>query len=568
MDSEGKHHYFKIPAVVLAVVLVLAAAWHWGRPAYRQHQERRNVAAAQAFLARGDYRNAWLSARLALLLNSNNVPACRILAGVAEAARSPAALDLRQRIAALDPTVENKLALATAGLRFQNPPFPLTTQILGQLADTATNLVAFHLAATELALRLNHLAEAERQLETALRLEPTNQLFQLNLAVLRLNSTNPAVVNTARDTLNGFRTDANLGPSALRSLVAERLIHDDLPAARDYSTQLLATAQANLGDHLQHLGILKRSQSPELAARLKTVQRDTATNALLAAQTAAWMEANGFMAETVGWLTTLPASIQTQPAVQLALVDYYLGTTNWQGLLQFTAKGDWREMNFLRLAFLSHAWRELGEPVVADANWNSAVNQSDNQLGALNALLELAGRWQMKTAQEDLLWRIVRRNPEAVWAQQGLEQLYLAAGNTRKLYQLYSELLARSPQNTGIKNNLAATALLLKTNLTQACQMAAEIHVQSSNDPVIVSTYAYALHLQGRDREGLAALQQLKPAQLEQPSVALYYGVLLAASGDHAQAAHFLALAEQDGHLLPEEKQLRLAAGNPETLKH
>ena len=58
-----------------------------------------------------------------------------------------------------------------------------------------------------------------------------------------------------------------------------------------------------------------------------------------------------------------------------------------------------------------------------------------------------------------------------------------------------------------LKNNLAATALLLKTNLTQACQWAAEVYAQNTNDPDVVSTYAYALHLQGRNQEGLAAFR-------------------------------------------------------------
>ncbi|HTL72056.1 MAG TPA: hypothetical protein VL863_02040, partial [bacterium] len=130
-----------------------------------------------------------------------------------------------------------------------------------------------------------------------------------------------------------------------------------------------------------------------------------------------------------------------------------------------------------------------------------------------------------------------------------------------KLYELYAAQFARLPQNLALKNNLAATALLLHTNLTQACQWAAEIYRQRPAEPVIVSTYAFALHEQGHDAEGMAALQKLSSAQLEQPSVALYYGVLLAATGDKAKARPFLALAEKGGQLLPEEKRLLTEAG-------
>ena len=133
-------------------------------------------------------------------------------------------------------------------------------------------------------------------------------------------------------------------------------MHNDAGGALNYSTQLLANAQATVNDRLQHLGILKRLQSPALTVQLNALQRDAATNATMAAQTARWMESNGYLSETVGWLNTLPASIQTQTPVRLAFVDCYINTTNWPALRKLTSSGDWGEMDFLRLAFSSRAW--------------------------------------------------------------------------------------------------------------------------------------------------------------------------------------------------------------------
>jgi tetratricopeptide (TPR) repeat protein len=237
-------------------------------------------------------------------------------------------------------------------------------------------------------------------------------------------------------------------------------------------------------------------------------------------------------------------------------VDCYLADDNWQALRDLTSKGSWEEMEFLRLAFLSRAWSKLGEPVMADGDWNSAVSLAGDRLGALNALLQLTGRWEMAREQEDLLWRILRRFPDAGWAQYDLELLYFASGNTRGLYQLYSERLAVLPQNVELKNDLASTAMLLKTNLNSACQWAAEVYAQKTNDPVIVSTYAYALHLQGRNNDGLTVLERLNRAELKQPSVALYYGVLLSDAGESTEAMPYLQIAQAKGRLLPEEKQL------------
>jgi hypothetical protein len=555
MDDEKRYLKYWI---VAGVVIFLALAVFPGRSIYRHLKEKHSAAQAQVFFSKGDYRSAWLSAQQAWLLNSNNVQACLMMAELSDAAHSPATLDWCQRLVKLSPAITNKLLLASAGLRYQSDPYPLTSQVLDDLSASAASVPDFHIVSAELDLSLHRMAEAETQFEAACQLEPTNRLFQLNLAVIRLDLTNAtaAVADEARAKLKAFSSDTNLGPPALRSLIADRLMHDDGNGALDYSTQLLANAQANLNDRLQNLGILRRVQSAALTTQLNALQRDAATNAAMAAQTASWMQANGFLPETVSWLKTLPANIQAQTPVRLALVDCYLKTTNWLGLRNLTSSGDWGEMDFLRLAFLFRAWDELGEPLVADGDWRSAVSQAGERLGALTSLLELANGWQLPRAQEDLLWRILREFPDARWAQDSLERLYFEAGNTAGLYQLYTKQLSRSPQSAALKNNMAATALLLKTNLTQACQWAEEVYVQSPDNPDVVSTYAYALHLQGRNQEGLDALQKLKPSQLEQRSVALYYGVLLSATGKASEAAPYLQIAQTKGQLLPEEEQL------------
>jgi hypothetical protein len=81
---------------------------------------------AGLFFAKGDYRNAWLSVRQALLVNSNNVQACRIMAELEDAVHSPATLDWCRRRAALSPATDNKLLLASVRLivksnHFGNP---------------------------------------------------------------------------------------------------------------------------------------------------------------------------------------------------------------------------------------------------------------------------------------------------------------------------------------------------------------------------------------------------------------------------------------------------------------
>src|SRR5258708_8641122 len=94
-----------------AVVGISIACAFYGLPAYGEYKESRCWRQAGAFLRAGDLANTSLSARQVLQLNPKNVEACRIIAELAESSYSPAAVDWRQRIAELAPTVANKLKL-------------------------------------------------------------------------------------------------------------------------------------------------------------------------------------------------------------------------------------------------------------------------------------------------------------------------------------------------------------------------------------------------------------------------------------------------------------------------
>jgi len=177
-------------AGIIGTLAVLAVAGWLSRPVYRHFKERREVAQAQRFLAAGDFRNAVLSAHQALSLNPTNVAACRVMVTLADLSHNPIALDFQQRIALTEPTVENKLQMAMMGLRYQRPPYPLTGQLLSDLAPVATNLARYQVVAASLAVALRRPNEAEMHFEAAVKLDPTNQLDALNLAVIRLESTN------------------------------------------------------------------------------------------------------------------------------------------------------------------------------------------------------------------------------------------------------------------------------------------------------------------------------------------------------------------------------------------
>jgi predicted Zn-dependent protease len=105
------------------------------------------------------------------------------------------------------------------------------------------------------------------------------------------------------------------------------------------------------------------------------------------------------------------------------------------------------------------------------------------------------------------------------------------------------------------KNNLAAVSLLLNNQMSQAHQMAREVYQANPTNEVFASTYAWSLHVQGKSAEALQTMEKLAPRHLENPSIALYYGALLATNRQPEKAKLFLDIAAR-AQLLPEEKAL------------
>jgi predicted Zn-dependent protease len=539
----------------VVVVIGLLGLWFYGRPAYRHHQETRSAQQSRRFMAKGDYPNASLSARLALQRNPRNVEACRVTAELAELSRSPSALDWRRRVAEAEPTIENKLMLASTAMRVQGPPYPLATQTLEELTDAGKGVAAYHAACAELALKLKNAGEAATRFEQASRLEPSNEPYQLNLAVLRLQSTNAAVASDARATLERLQASPQLGAVALRWLVAANVTRSDLATAERFSKQLVAGAQSVPADRLQYLTILREARSSEFTPYLESLQRTALTNAPEVYGLSAWMLNHGLVDDALGWLTNCSAKVRSDQPVPLALVDCYMAKKDWAALETFLLEQKWADRECLRWAYLSRAASEQKQNLAAESRWRTAVREADDRFGPLMAILGLATTWGRAQAKEDLLWRIAQRFPGERWALHELEQIYMAAGKTHGLNKVYSTMASYDTRNLAAQNNWVATSLLLKLSLPKAHELAKEVFTQSPGQKDFAATYAYSLHLQGRTKDGLAVFHELKPEALETPSVALYYGVLLSAAGNTNNAGKYLEIA-RESHCLPEEKAL------------
>jgi len=599
--------------ITATTVVVLGVLGYWqGRPLYRKHKERSFLNMARLFAAKGEDMKAVICARNAFYYNPSNAEACLLLGDLADRARSPQAIIWRKRLVEIAPTMENRVRLVDSALRYDAPPYPVAATALEEFLPVDRNQATYHLLTARLALQLKQFNRAEAAFEQAIKLDPTNALHRLNLAVLRLGSTNTALAQAARRTLEDMRDHPQLGSEALRSLANERMSRTNLAEARAYSEALQRRDDCSLADRLTHLSILHGLRSPDLDARLREVQAQCATNAAHAGELGLWMLGHRRAREAMTWMNSLAPDLRLRQPVPATIAACYEALGDWHGLQVFLEKANWGDRDFLKSALLARALRQQAERTAADSYWREAMRlasaraellallaQTTRKWGWTNETLEVLNQlstrftaqpWAMQyvfqqyyamgntQAMSQVLSGLLNPDPSdtnapviaatltamsarfaaqpwAVWVLQHLFDHYVNTGNTPGLYQILSMALTRDSENTVLKNNLATVSLLLRTNLPAAHQLAGQAYQREPANPAVASTHAFSLHVQGKTAEGVAVMDKLKPAELRQPSLAAYYGVLLTSAGQWAKARQYLALAESP-RLLPEERAL------------
>ena len=553
MDDVTKSR-IKISLMVFGILLLAGLGLWFGRPAYRNWKQTRFLKQAHAYLAKSDYPNASLCARKILIVNPANVEACRIMARLAETFHSPQLINWRQRILELQPNVlTNHLDLAKAA--FVQGNLPLARKALQGVDEKDQKTAAYQELAGLLAAAANQIRAGEEHLAEALRLDPENKRLQLNLAVLQLQSHDQSTANAARESLEKLTTDEQFRLDALRTLMVAAMRTNDLRSALALSDRLIADPKAAFSDCLSHLALLKKSSTNEGAAYLAKLQKEAVDKPQNIASLVGWMIGQDNAEQARQWVTHLPPKVQEEMPVVMATVDIYQAQKDWKALNALLQKKKWDGLEFARLALLARVAAAENHDLSRHANWRSAIREAGERLKPMTMLVKMAAAWRWGDEEEELLWLILQRFPTEHWTLQALERRYLAIGSTMGLNKVYSTMLEYNSKDVLAMNNYAATSLLLNLNEERARELAKAAYEQRPDQAVPASTYAFALHLQGRTKEGIQVLEKLPPKQLETPNIAAYYGVLLAAAGETNQARKYLQIASH-AHLLPEEKSL------------
>ncbi len=541
----------------LTVLAVLAAGGHFAIRGYVSLRQGRFIKQARECLAKQDERRAALFLQRALRSNPKNVEACRLMAELAERTASPGAVLWRSRVVELNPgSTEDRLALAMTALAGRG--YVIATNALAGVSAQGKQTARYHNIAGAVAIAASQPDEAEAHFLEAIRLEPQNLAPQLNLSVLRLQRTNQQALAEARATLKRLSVNPTNGVircDALRELVADALRYKQPGAALAIAGQLLSDTNSLFRDRLFRLDILRATTNSEYSSALAACQREAGTNIARIYDLATWQIGRKDSGDALTWLRALPLSLRTNQPVALLEAQCLDLNGDFRGLQAQLQKQTWGELEFVRHAFLSRALR--GQQLIdsSKTEWDQALKSTSNQKAGLVMLLQLAAGWRYETEGEDILWTILNRYPGEQWAFQALSQTLFLTGRTRSLMSLFEQQAKKFPSDLSVKNNLAFTAILLDAKELKPYDLAQEVYQKAPTNSSFASTYAFALHLQKKDAEALKVMQQLKPADLEKPTIAGYYGLILKATGNAEKAKAYLASASK-ARLLPEEKKL------------
>jgi Flp pilus assembly protein TadD len=547
--------FIKLSLGILCGIMLLIVLGWGGCRAWRGWEEHQQVRRASAFLDSGKLNSAALSARRALQLNPNSTGGMRIMAELAERAHDRVALDWRRKIVELEPhSTGDAVALSNCALQFGD--IRTAEKSLQKIAQDAKGTAEFHAAAARLAKARKDPAEAKTEFGEALRLAPNNVAYQLEYAQSCLELPGKPERDEGLRLLESLRHSPTQRAAATRALFADGAAHRHDPIElRDLARDLQNYPEALFSDRLLYLDVLRRLTDPQYIRYLTEIEKDAAAKPGDLAALFSWMNTNQMSLVVMDFARTVSLDVLNRWPVPWALAEAHAKMNDWAGLEKLIGNANWGHFDFLRHAYLTRAFRGENNATAATREWSTATKTAGAQSQSLLLLTRVIYDWGWKEEGIDLLWQLSKYPEVQFEALHTLYAHYSSSRDTQGLYRVLTRLNEIDPDDLKVQNNLAQVSLLLHVDLERAGKRATDLYRADPANPAYVSTYAFALYEKGDVTGALAAMNKLREDQLRDPSLAAYYAIFLAASGDKAKAREYLEQGKQ-ANLLPEEQAL------------
>src|SRR6059036_603165 len=479
LKSSFQHNLWPARLALMVTALVIAFLlgalfFNYGSKLFEDWRQNRLLHRAAGLLQEGKLSEASQAAQELLGQHPDSLPALYVLAEAAEKQNLEEAVSWREQIARLLPKdPDSQLNFASAALRFGK--LDVARKALDQIAPTDRDTAAFHVVAGWLARAEGNLAEQEEQFAAAVKKEPNNDLYQFNLAALRIHSSDAEKSAKARDTLQGLSKVTPYRTGALRALLNDAVEHYDLAAADNLAQQLQMSPEVTFGDYLLCLNFYRKLDQKKFRSILERVKpvaaRDPSNLALLME----WMNQNGLAGDVVKWIDKLPATQLSSTATSVEVADAYATVKNWPRLKRWKRAGTWGESEYLRLAYQAIATRQSrsrsGNPSTEfESHWHSAEQLANEQPERELTLARLASKWELEKESEELWWRVAENPPTRREALEELRRLYRGKNQTDKLYDVLQRLHENSPKEAPITADFARLGLNMGQNTEQSHQ--------------------------------------------------------------------------------------------------
>ncbi|HEV2841547.1 MAG TPA: hypothetical protein VGW39_09510 [Chthoniobacterales bacterium] len=529
----------------------------YGPEAYGGWREARLLRRASEMLAQQDFDGATRAAREILQSRPESRSAFYILAEASEKQNRPETVAWRAQIARLESqNLDSQLNLASAALRFGQ--LDIARRALEQVSPADRDRAAYHVVAGWLARAQGSDDEVEQHFAAAVSQEPANDLYQFNLAVLRIRSDSAEKNDESRKVLERLSKVPAFRAGSLRALLGDAVQRNELERADTLAQDLQMSQQVTFSDYLLCLEFYRKLDQPKFSALLEKVKPVAARNPSDLALLMEWLNKNGLAADVLKWVEKLPADLTTNPPPAIAVAEAFIEGKNWSRLKRWTRGSSWGDYEYLRLAYQAYASkqsRQAGGDAEFSSLWRSAERTAADRPDREIQLARLAAKWNFPAEAEQLWLRVSKDAPSRREALDALLRIYRANNDLPNLYRTAQRLHESSPNESNAAADYARLALLVDQNAAEGHRVAKEAFERAPTEINAAMTYAFSLYSLGRSAEGIDIMKKLPPEGLHDPHAAVYAAVLLLDENQVAAAREYIATA-QAGPIFPEEKKL------------
>lgn len=367
--------------------------------------------------------------------------------------------------------------------------------------------------------------------------DPKNPFFATTYALALLRTGQPAQARAVLDSISTFQL---WQPE--RAIVHAAVLAAD--NASDQAEVLVANIDAS------NLLPEERQLLEDTRAAIARQRRETARSAQIAETLAAH---RGAAAKSI--LPLLPPALRDQPPLPLELADSLYSRDEFASLLKEFGTTPWEKHDFVRLALLAYASRQLGDTTAARESWRLAVNAAGTRTDLQRTLATLAGTWAWEEERIALLARILQREPGDQALVDELVTYYTRQKRTADLARTYGSTLDVAQPSAANRARFAYYSLLVGTNTSEAHVAAKAAFDQNPADLLAARALALSLWRQGQSRAGMQILGSQQVRIAPEVEMGLVLALLHEADGDRDGARKLLAGYDLSS-ALPEEKTL------------